>query len=148
MGVTLTQVKVDILTRTGFHLVALRVTFSSIPTRGALPLNCVGHFVIGVIVCWCKPRKEAWVHLTLGLEMVAIVIKFENVLAPSYGQMYKLSIKNSVLQSILYNVLIGQNSWCTCPDNEVGNLAQVKWWIPCKHCHWVIMGVPLSTAQH
>jgi hypothetical protein len=45
--VNLTQVKVDILTRVGFHLVALRATFSSIPTRGALPPNCVGHFVTG-----------------------------------------------------------------------------------------------------
>jgi hypothetical protein len=116
----------------------------------------VGHFVTGahsikrngILVCWCKPRKEAWVHLTLGLEMVATIIGFGNVLASSYGQIYKLSTENSILLGILYNVLIGQNSRCTCPNNEVGNLAQVKWWIPCKHSHWVIMGVPLLIAQH
>ncbi len=67
-----------------------------------------------------------WVHLTLGLEMVIIVIGFENVPAPSYGQMYKLSIENSILQGVLYNVLIGQNLQRTCLDNEVGNLAWVK----------------------
>jgi len=58
--------------------------------------------------------------------MVTIVIGFENVPTPSYGQMYKLSIENSILQGLLYNVLIGQNSQRTCPDNEVGNLAWVK----------------------
>ncbi len=142
--------------RAGFHFVALWVTFSSRSIRGALPPNHAGHFVIGahpteqngVPVCWCKLKKEVWVHLTLGLEMVTIVIGFENVPTPSYGQMYKLSIENSILQGILYNVLIGQNSQRTCPDNEVGNLAWVKWWIPCKHRHCVILGVQLSIAQH
>jgi hypothetical protein len=51
-----------------------------------------------------------WVHLTLGLEMVALIIGFENVLAPNDGQIYKLSIENSILQGILYNVLMAQNS--------------------------------------
>lgn len=78
----------------------------------------MGHFVTrahpteqnGVLVSWCKLKKEVWIHLTLGLEMVTMVIGFENVPTPSYGQMYKLSIENSILQGVLYNVLIGQNS--------------------------------------
>lgn len=54
------------------------------------------------------------------------VVRYELVLEPRFGRVYHIKNAKSMIEGIMYNVLIGQYLDYTCPNNEIKNYARTK----------------------
>ncbi len=54
------------------------------------------------------------------------VVRYEFMPKPRFGKMYHFKNAKSMVEGIMYNVLIRQYSHYTCPNNEIKNYVRTK----------------------
>jgi hypothetical protein len=58
--------------------------------------------------------------------MNVFVVRYEFMPKPRFGKMYHFKNAKSMVEGIMYNVLIRQYSHYTCPNNEIKNYVRTK----------------------
>ncbi len=79
-----------------------------------------------IIVNYYQLGKDNWIRFTLTLDTNVFVVRYELVLEPRFGRVYHIKNAKSMIEGIMYNVLIGQYLDYTCPNNEIKNYARTK----------------------
>jgi hypothetical protein len=82
----------------------------------------------GVLVRHYEHGNNNKIQLASILDMNAFVVGYEPMPKLGFGKLYQIKNARSMVDGIVYGVLVNQNPWCTCPNNEIRNLTKMKWW--------------------